>query len=273
MKYSILINQKSFFESFGESLDITDAALFSFVFDFLGTGIASKVTEGGIDYFWISHKLVIREMPILKLKTKDAVYRRMRKLAQAGLIERNPDASTKPHYRIGKDALPMFFSVERRESIRGVGDSSEGGSEIHPPLVYKDQTTSDQIKGETPLKSPKIEKFTKQEAALRFFAKLGDSFKNHDQFPILLGEFLGERWNMRKPMTIVAVNRMLNSWEGFEIEEICEGLTVAINGRYQGVFPRKGKKEETISAEAEERLKEHGQKHSEEELDSFFNED
>ena len=90
MKYTILINQKAAVDS-KFKLDLIDLAIFDFIKDFTNTDFCTKIkTEDGI-YFWISHAIIMREMPLLNIKTAPGIIKRLDKLVKCKLIDKHPD--------------------------------------------------------------------------------------------------------------------------------------------------------------------------------------
>lgn len=85
MKYNIHIPQKEAI-MISEDLDIIDMAIFDFIQYFSSTNSCRKIYEDDFVYFWIAYDLIIDEMPILKIKTKDAIYRRIQKLVSVNLL-------------------------------------------------------------------------------------------------------------------------------------------------------------------------------------------
>ncbi len=74
-----------------EDLDILDMSIFDFIQYFSSTNTCHKLYEENIVYFWISYDLIIDEMPLLKIKTKDAIYRRIQKLVAVDLLSPHPE--------------------------------------------------------------------------------------------------------------------------------------------------------------------------------------
>lgn len=90
MKYNIHIPQREAI-MISEDLDILDMSIFDFVQYFAGTNSCHKLYEENLVYFWIAYDLIIDEMPLLKIKTKDAIYRRIQKLVSVDLLAPHPE--------------------------------------------------------------------------------------------------------------------------------------------------------------------------------------
>ena len=90
MKYTILINQYAAVTN-GLNLDLIDLAIFDFIKDFANSSSCVKMqTPEGV-YFWISHKLVLEEMPLLNIKTNQGLIKRIDNLINAGVLRKHPN--------------------------------------------------------------------------------------------------------------------------------------------------------------------------------------
>jgi hypothetical protein len=92
MKYSLNINQIAahHLDIIGK-VDLVDLCLFDAFKSFANSKRCEKrIDEGGI-WFWVSYAEIIKEVPLAGIKSKDAVYRRMVKLKEAGIIVFHPD--------------------------------------------------------------------------------------------------------------------------------------------------------------------------------------
>lgn len=91
MKHTLHVNQFAAKElGFLGKLDLVDLCLFDSFKSFANSMRCEKmIDEGGI-WFWISYALIIEEIPFSGLHTKDAIYRRMKKLEAAGIIVFHP---------------------------------------------------------------------------------------------------------------------------------------------------------------------------------------
>jgi len=93
MKYTIHVNQAGA-DAAGlrGKVDIIDLAIFDAFKDFAnGTKCEKKVGSDGRIWFWVSYSLIISEIPYCNITTNDGIYRRMKNLAAAGVIEFHPD--------------------------------------------------------------------------------------------------------------------------------------------------------------------------------------
>ena len=90
MKFNILIDQRVVVENFPD-LDLKDAVILNFIKDFSHSSYAQTKLYKGKVYYWVSYALVIKNLPLLKIKTHDAIYRRFLKLAKANIIKFHPN--------------------------------------------------------------------------------------------------------------------------------------------------------------------------------------
>ena len=92
MKYTIIINQLAL-QEIAPNLDLLDAAILDYIIHFCSADDTRvrKITmeEGGESkrYTWINLAQLIRELPMLKIKTKGPISRRINKLEIANFIK------------------------------------------------------------------------------------------------------------------------------------------------------------------------------------------
>jgi hypothetical protein len=120
MKYNILINQKAVIDN-NFDLDIVDLAILDFIKDFGHSQKCERIltTEG--EYFWISHKLIIEEMPLLRITTKAGIIKRIENLEREGVISRHPrcDELRKTYYKFGAkyDLLIFVYNPKQTDTV------------------------------------------------------------------------------------------------------------------------------------------------------------
>lgn len=118
MQYTITINQLAVI-SYGLNLDVVDMSIFDFIKNYAHSDRCMKLqTETGT-FFWISHNLVIQELPILGITTGAGVVKRINKLIDAGLLARHPncDLMRKTFYKFGPNYDKICF-VSHNESLQ-----------------------------------------------------------------------------------------------------------------------------------------------------------
>lgn len=111
MKFSININQFAVQQS-GLDLDLTDGAILDFVKNWITCSKAERIQCKNESYVWISHELVLNQMPMIRLK-KDSLYRRMSRLCNMGLLKLHPDSQSmqKSFYAITELFDQLNFST------------------------------------------------------------------------------------------------------------------------------------------------------------------
>lgn len=98
-------------------LDIIDIAIFEAIVKFISTDHEKLIKEidgkGNVWYF-VSENKILNDLPLLPFDKPSAVYKRIKKLEDYGLIERNPNniSSGKKHIRIGKNA-EFYFNCKK----------------------------------------------------------------------------------------------------------------------------------------------------------------
>lgn len=105
-------------------LDLVDAMILRYFIDFMNTKkMKARVVEGEC-YYWLSYDAVIKEFPILNLNTRDSVYRRFKKLVEAGVLK---------HVTIRENGTYAFYTVgEKYEELlwQNLSDNNSHASDI-----------------------------------------------------------------------------------------------------------------------------------------------
>lgn len=101
MKYTILgFSQEKLIEL---GLDYLDAVILRYFIDFRNTKkMTSKIIDGEC-YYWVDYQAIINEYPILNLKTKDSIYRRLKKLEEARVLK---------HVTVRKNGTYSFYNID-----------------------------------------------------------------------------------------------------------------------------------------------------------------
>lgn len=125
MKYNLNINQYAAVTN-KMDVDIIDLAIFDFIKDFAHSPACMKIqTQEGV-YFWVSHTLIMQEMPLLNIKTKAGIVKRIANLENAGLLKKHENCGRlgKTLYRFGPNYDKMIFNDDRvytsQQKFRGV---------------------------------------------------------------------------------------------------------------------------------------------------------
>lgn len=113
--FSININQLAVV-TYRWNLDIIDIAIFEAIVKFISTDHHKLIKESdgqGNVWYFVSEKKILNDLPLLPFDKPSAVYKRIKKLEECNLIERNPNnvASGKKHIRIGRNA-ELYFNAK-----------------------------------------------------------------------------------------------------------------------------------------------------------------
>ena len=103
----------------GLDLDVVDMTIFDFVKHYAHSEKCMKLqTETGT-FFWISHTVIIQELPILGISTGAGIIKRINKLIDAGLLARHPncDLMRKTFYKFGPNYDKVCFATQN-ESLQ-----------------------------------------------------------------------------------------------------------------------------------------------------------
>ena len=130
-KYSININQNAAIE-LGLDVDIIDLAIFDYIKDFANSKKCETiVTESGV-YFWVSHKNIIDNMPLLNITTTRGIAKRVDKLINAGLLIKYSrcDQVSRTYYTFGEKYDEYLFVRTPEQKFEGGGINIQGNINI-----------------------------------------------------------------------------------------------------------------------------------------------
>lgn len=132
MKYTIEgLSQKFLSEN---NLDCTDAVLIRYIIDFYNTDKMAKINVDGVEYFWLKYEYVIEQLPILGIKSKDGLYRRMKKYVECGIMKHYTKRAggTYSCYLFNKETLTLLLGSKpdtSDEKSEGYGSKVGGGTD------------------------------------------------------------------------------------------------------------------------------------------------
>jgi len=86
MKAYITINQQALSQI--KNIDLIDATIFRYIFDFSVSGNANKIVENNHIYIWVSYQKIIDDNPLLGIKNKRAIEKRVKKLVDNNLLDK-----------------------------------------------------------------------------------------------------------------------------------------------------------------------------------------
>lgn len=144
MKFTLTINQKIIVEQ-KHDIDIIDAAILETIFNMEGSRGILKLVHNNVDFYWMAHKKLCDELPILRMK-KDSMYRRIKKLIEKNYIQPHPQNKElrATYYRTTELTESLFSDIGNKSDIsdknpNGIGNSSDRVSDENP----KDNNTKD----------------------------------------------------------------------------------------------------------------------------------
>ena len=148
MKYNININQYAAIKlGLDDKLDIVDLSIFSMLYQFGNMPACVKMHEDGQHWCRFKHGLIQKELPILKLTTRQAIHKRMQKLVSCGLLECHADnqKNRDSFYKFTELAGKLWFTDvnENEHSVKdGLHTSVNGSSHTSVKDGLHDNNTS-----------------------------------------------------------------------------------------------------------------------------------
>lgn len=113
MNFGIFFQQGLYmsFEQF-DKLDCTDACIMACILDFAGSDRCESTVRNGQIYYWISSSVILRDLPMCRIKTKSGIKRRLNKLEEAGLIEPYEDNQSvgRSYYKLTKECEKIKYA-------------------------------------------------------------------------------------------------------------------------------------------------------------------
>ena len=101
IQYSLILHLREV-QELGIDISLTDLVIFEFLRSFeTKTYCKKEKLDDEQIYFWVSHELIMEQLPILGIKTKRGIINRINNLVNIGLLIRytNPKGVNKSYYR------------------------------------------------------------------------------------------------------------------------------------------------------------------------------
>jgi uncharacterized phage protein (TIGR02220 family) len=117
-------------------LDVIDAYILRYFIDFKDSGhMFSKLIDGK-QYYWVKYEAVMEALPILNLNKADSVYRRLKKMVQAGILESVTvkQGGVYSYYRTGANYI---YLIDDSKEV------SEISSDINPSISDRNLRETD----------------------------------------------------------------------------------------------------------------------------------
>lgn len=207
MKYTVEgFNQKKLVEY---KLDIIDAAILRYFIDFRDSGsMISKVIQDK-QYHWIRYESIASAMPILNLKKSDSVYRRLKKMVEANILESTTvrQGGVYSFYRTG----PNYLSLISDDKLLQYSDENPKFADINP-------NTSDENPKSTDFNPNISDKNPEQNINLLYSSINNSSINNiYSEIIDFLNSKAGTKYRKDNKKTISLIEAKLK--DGFTIQD------------------------------------------------------
>lgn len=252
--YTITINQFAVVAN-GWNLDCNDLSIFQCFHIFGNSPKTMRIQTTSGQWFWMSAKKIIEELPILGIGSEKQIKRRVQKLIDCGLLEKCTEDTTRDYYRFGQNYEKLFVK-DMDKNVHGVEKSSMGWTKMSEDMDknvhdgWTKMSTEDYIdnniiqdknilppiiplKGESPRKP---ERADYRKMAKDFCATIPE-----DDWREIVSEFLDYKCDIKAPLKC---QRSLNAFltnlkrdSGGSIERAKAFLSKAISKGWQSYHP------------------------------------
>lgn len=129
-------------------LDTIDVTILRWIIDFYHTDAMKKIEVKGKHYFWIHYQTVLDELPILKIKNKNTLARRLEKLVKAGILEKyiDKEAGNYTYFRIIEEGYKALITSTKEGGYllksRKVSTQNEKGYLLKSRNIYSSTNDS-----------------------------------------------------------------------------------------------------------------------------------
>ena len=152
MKYTIYINQKELCKT---DFDLVDGAILDYLY-FICNSKNEKIKKHRIDgYTWVDYKKILNDIPMMRIKSKGALSRRVKKMEDTGFIksiERRKNGHKLKYFALTKKSNSLFIQSNNpiRENENPIHLNTYPIDENEPINTIKDYTNKDKtIKDES----------------------------------------------------------------------------------------------------------------------------
>ena len=154
MKYTIYINQKELCKT---DFDLVDGAILDYLY-FICNSKNEKIKKQRIDgYTWVDYKKILNDIPMMRIKSKGALSRRVKIMEDTGFIksiERRKNGHKLKYFALTKKSNSLFIQSNNpiRENENPIHLNTYPIDENEPINTIKDYTNKDKtIKDESAL--------------------------------------------------------------------------------------------------------------------------
>ena len=139
IQYSLTLHLREV-QELGIDINLVDLCIFEFLRSFeTKTYCQKEKLDDGRVYFWVSHDLIMTQLPILGIKSKRNIIAHINKLVEAGLLIRyeNAQGVSKSYYRFGAlaDKIDNGFTSDEIITPPLTKSSHPSDEIITPPLT------------------------------------------------------------------------------------------------------------------------------------------
>jgi len=114
MKYFILINQQVLSKT---NLDIIEGAILDYIYFYCNSQNEKvkkqRITDKNELWTWIDYKTLLRDMPMLKIKSIGAITSRINKIEKSGYIKTKRFKNIKKYFRMTAKSDDLFINMNR----------------------------------------------------------------------------------------------------------------------------------------------------------------
>ena len=220
-------------------MDNDDALILRWFVDFKDSGkMAYKIIDND-KYYWIKYEGLLEDLVILKLKTKDALYRRLKKMEKNKILKRQTvkENGTYSFYTLGENYKYLIENLSEINPIQseinpiGYGNKSDRGTEINPEQKISLLNNTSLLNNN---KKEKKKKRTDLDVLINEYTS--NSFLQET-----IIDFIKMRKGIKKPVTERALKGILNKLDKLATTDDIKIkiLENSIENCWQGVFPLK----------------------------------
>ena len=147
MKYTIYINQKELSKT---DFDLVDCTILDYLY-FICNSKNEKIEEQRINgYTWVDYNKILSDIPLLRIKSKGALSRRVKKMEASGfikLIERRKNGHKLKYFALTKKSDSLFTQTHDpiHENENPIHLNSYPIDENEPISTIKDYTNKNNI--------------------------------------------------------------------------------------------------------------------------------
>lgn len=146
MKWTILgFSQEEMIKA---NMDILDAAILRYFIDFKDDGeMVTRIIDNKL-FYWLKYDNLLSEMPSLKIKSKDALRRRLKKLVECKILDsrclKEKGKGTFSFYAVGSNYKNLIKKTYPSD-LKVVGGTTKKSDGCDLKVVPKDTSTKDTI--------------------------------------------------------------------------------------------------------------------------------